>query len=41
MDGFVRGHLAADGTANGPLTMGYYTREDLRFAMCPEPRGIA
>jgi phospholipase C len=31
MDGFVSGHLAADGTANGPLTMGYYTRSDLSF----------
>jgi phospholipase C len=31
MDGFVTGHLAADGTANGPLTMGYYTRKDLDF----------
>jgi phospholipase C len=31
MDGFVTGHLAADGSANGPLTMGYYTRKDLSF----------
>jgi phospholipase C len=31
MDGFVTGHLAADGAANGPLTMGYYTRRDLDF----------
>jgi phospholipase C len=31
MDGFVRGHLAVDGSANGPLTMGYYTRADLSF----------
>src|SRR3989440_12325773 len=31
MDGFVTGHLAADGSANGPLTMGYYTRKDLDF----------
>jgi phospholipase C len=31
MDGFVTGHLAADGSANGPLTMGYYTRNDLSF----------
>jgi phospholipase C len=31
MDGFVRGHLAVDGAANGPLTMGYYTRSDLSF----------
>jgi phospholipase C len=29
MDGFVRAHLAADGGAVGPLTMGYYTRADL------------
>ena len=32
MDGFVTGHLAADGSANGPLTMGYYTRADLGFS---------
>lgn len=25
------GHLAVDGPANGPLTMGYYTRADLDF----------
>ncbi len=31
MDGFVSGHLAVDGSANGPLTMGYYTRADLSF----------
>ena len=31
LDGFVTGHLAADGAANGPLTMGYYTRRDLGF----------
>ncbi|MFL5829823.1 MAG: phospholipase C [Solirubrobacteraceae bacterium] len=31
MDGFVTGHLAADGATNGPLTMGYYTRRDLDF----------
>src|SRR5438270_8889836 len=31
MDGFVTGHIAADGSANGPLTMGYYTRKDLDF----------
>jgi phospholipase C len=29
LEGFVRGHLAVDGAANGPLTMGYYTRADL------------
>jgi phospholipase C len=31
MDGFVTGHLAADGSTNGPLTMGYYKRSDLSF----------
>ncbi|MDR3036566.1 MAG: phospholipase, partial [Kitasatospora sp.] len=31
MDGFVTAHLAADGTENGPLTMGYVTRQDLAF----------
>jgi len=31
LDGFVTGHLAADGAANGPLTMGYYNRKDLAF----------
>jgi phospholipase C len=31
MDAFVSGHEAADGRANGPLTMGYYTRQDLSF----------
>ncbi len=31
MDGFYRGHLAADGPANAPLAMGYYTRADLQF----------
>jgi len=31
MDSFVSEHLKVDGAANGPLTMGYYTREDLRF----------
>jgi phospholipase C len=30
MDAFVSEHLAVDG-ANGPLTMGYYTRNDLSF----------
>jgi phospholipase C len=30
MDSFVRTHMAADPT-NGPLTMGYYTRDDLPF----------
>jgi phospholipase C len=31
LDGFVTGHLQVDGPANGPLTMGYYTRKDLEF----------
>jgi phospholipase C len=31
LDGFVRGHIAVDGAADGPLTMGYYTRRDLPF----------
>ena len=31
MDGFVREHIAVDGSSNGPLTMGYYTRKDLDF----------
>ena len=31
MDSFVRAHLAADGYANGPVTMGYFTREDIGF----------
>jgi phospholipase C len=31
LDGFVTGHEAADGPANAPLTMGYYTRRDLSF----------
>jgi phospholipase C len=31
LDGFYTGHLAADGPANAPLAMGYYTRSDLQF----------
>jgi phospholipase C len=31
LDGFVTGDLAVDGASNGPLTMGYYTRNDLSF----------
>jgi phospholipase C len=31
MDKWVVEHLASDGAANGPLTMGYYQREDLRY----------
>jgi phospholipase C len=31
MNGFVSEHIAANGTDNGPLTMGYYNRADLDF----------
>src|SRR4051812_6624583 len=31
MDGFVREHVAAEGTADGALTMGYYERSDLAY----------
>ncbi|MFB7629578.1 alkaline phosphatase family protein [Streptomyces sp. NPDC056149] len=31
MDNWVPTHRAADGPANGPFTMGYYTRDDLPF----------
>jgi phospholipase C len=31
MDSFMTAHLAADGAANGPVTMGYYTSSDLGF----------
>jgi phospholipase C len=31
MDAFVSTHVAVDGAANGPTTMGYYTRADLPF----------
>jgi len=31
MDGFVRAHLAADGSAAGPATMGYYEQTDIPF----------
>src|SRR6202035_2855939 len=31
MDKFVSEHVAVDGPQNGPLTMGYYTRQDLPF----------
>jgi phospholipase C len=31
MDSFVSAHVAGDGPADGPLTMGYYTRTDLPF----------
>ena len=31
MDKFVATHVIVDGAENGPVTMGYYTREDLPF----------
>ncbi|NUP47946.1 MAG: phospholipase [Catenulispora sp.] len=31
MDSFVSTHVAADGATNGPVTMGYFTRQDLAF----------
>ncbi|MBO0701318.1 MAG: phospholipase [Candidatus Dormibacteraeota bacterium] len=31
MDGWVRTHIAFDGTQNGQYTMGYHTQEDLPF----------
>jgi phospholipase C len=31
MDNWVPAHVAADGAANGPYTMGYYTRQDIPF----------
>lgn len=31
MDGFVTSHIASDGVSNGPVTMGYFTRQDLAF----------
>ncbi len=31
MDHFITSHLATDGTANGPVTMGYFTRAELPF----------
>jgi phospholipase C len=31
MDSFIKAHLAADGTTNGPVTMGYFTRSELAF----------
>ena len=31
MDSFINAHLAADGTTNGPVTMGYFTRSELAF----------
>jgi phospholipase C len=31
MNAFMTAHLSADGSANGPVTMGYFTRADLAF----------
>ena len=31
MDSFIKAHLAADGSTNGPVTMGYFTRSELAF----------
>ncbi len=31
MDSFIASHLASDGDQNGPVTMGYFTRQDLAF----------
>jgi phospholipase C len=31
MDSFVTAHIAADGSQNGPVTMGYFSRVDLPF----------
>ncbi len=31
MDGWLRAHIASDGPAHGPYTMGYYTQEDIPF----------
>src|ERR1700677_1251637 len=31
MNSFITSHLATDGDANGPVTMGYYTRSELPF----------
>ena len=31
MDSFITAHLSADGAANGPVTMGYFTRSELAF----------
>jgi phospholipase C len=31
MDSFITSHLATDGNANGPVTMGYFTRSELSF----------
>jgi len=31
LDSFIKAHLSADGTTNGPVTMGYFTRSELAF----------
>ncbi len=31
MDSFITAHLKADGSTNGPVTMGYFTRSELAF----------
>ncbi len=31
MDQFIKAHLTSDGNANGPVTMGYFTRSELAF----------
>ena len=31
MNNWLPAHLAADGAANGPYTMGYYERQDIPF----------
>jgi len=31
MDSFITAHLSADGTTNGPVTMGYFNRSELAF----------
>jgi phospholipase C len=31
MDKFMAAHLSVDGSTNGPVTMGYFTRADLAF----------
>jgi phospholipase C len=31
LDSFITSHLATDGSANGPVTMGYFTRSELAF----------
>ena len=31
LDSFIKAHLSADGDANGPVAMGYFTRSELSF----------